>query len=274
MATNRSFRVVIFFVTSFLFSCCSSPQVGISSSPLIQPEKAISPETLISVLRERADKITTIKSSLSMTIQSRDIKQPKKMNGYIAISKPDKIRFKGFTFLGLELFDLAIMDDDFQLFIPSKNELYRGSREDVLNSPISMPLFPEDITLMFYSESYGSSHFKCREENDYYLLSLPWKDNGTLQRSKKMWIDKKNLTIVKMEIYSGQELETRYNFYHYKLIGENFFPYRIEIERVKDESCIKVQVSSIEINHAIDPEAFTIPTDAIKSIKPWGKTNN
>ena len=271
MAPNELFKIVTIAVTSCLLYCCTSQPVNISQSPLHQLKKKVDPDTIVGVLRERAEKITTIKSTLSMSIQNRHLKQSKKIKGFIAICKPGRIRFKGFTFLGMELFDLVIKDNHFQLFLPGKNELYQGNREDVYNSTIALPLLPDDITSIFYSDMYDSPHLDCWEENDYYLLSLPQEEDGAPLRSKKLWLEKKNLTIVTMEIYNGDELDTKYSFDNYKLIGENYFPYTVEIERLKDGSLIRVSVNSIEVNHNINPEAFIINADTIKSIKAFGE---
>jgi outer membrane lipoprotein-sorting protein len=271
MARNKSFRIAVVTIICCLLYCCTSQQITIPPSSLHPSNKEISPDEVISVLQKRAEKITTVKSTLSMTIQSKELAQPKKLKGFIAVRKPGVIRFKGFTFLGLTLFDLVIGDNDFQLFLPSKNELYQGNREDAYNSPISLPLLPDDITSIFYSDLYESPHLHCWEEEDYYLLSSARGGETTPLRSKKLWIEKGQLTIVTMEVYNRGELDTRYSFDNYKLVGENYFPYAVEIERVTDGSFIKIAIDTIELNHPIDPEAFRINADTIKSINTLGK---
>lgn len=271
MARNKSFGVAVAISICCLLYCCSSQHITIPASSLHSPKKEILPDEVINVLRKRTGKVTTIKSSLSMTIQNKKLTQPKKLKGFIAIHKPGVIRFKGFTFFGLKLFDLVIRDNDFQLFLPSKNELYQGNREEVGNSPISLPLLPDDITSIFYSDMYESPYLHCWEEEDYYLLSSVKGVDITPLRGKKLWIEKGQLTIVAMEVYNRGTLDTRYSFDNYKLIGESYFPYSVEIERLADGSFVKIAIDTVELNHPIEPEAFRINADTIKSINTLGK---
>ena len=260
MVTDKLLRIVIIVITSCLLPCCTSSITPISHYPNISLDK------VIPVLKERAKKIKTIEATLTITIHNQNLEGPRKLKGFIAIRKPGTIRFKGFVSFGLEVFDLIISNNDFQLFLPTKNELHQGNLEDAHDTLTTLPLLPENIISVFDSTIFDSSQLSCQESEGLYLISLFPRSNDPSEKNKQLWFEKKQLKLTLMDIYSKGELDLRYTFNNHKCINENYFPYRVTITKVQEGTSINVTVNTIKVNYPIDSNAFRFNPDTTKSI--------
>ena len=272
MVHNEIIRSAILFLIGCLLSCCAlhrerTQPIFFDSSPNVPV-----PAPVIETLRKRANKISTIKSSVTMHVKYNALAKTEKLTGFIAIGGPGKVRFKGFTLLGLTLFDLAVRDGQMQLFLPGKDELYQGDLQAVYDSPLALPFLPCDISAIFYPAMYDSPKLQFREIEGYYILSVPDETIANSRRCRYLWIEKKQLLVRKMEIYSQDGLETVCNFDNYQLINENYFPFMIEIVRQPDRSRIRIAVNSIKVNDTIDSNAFYIDAKNVKKINKLGKS--
>ena len=271
MVQNEIIRSTITVLICCLLSCCAFQRVRTQPSLFDSPKNTIVPTTVVETLRVRAGRISTIKSSLTMLVKYKALAKPEKLRGFIAIGGPGKIRFKGFTLLGLTLFDLAVRNGRVQLFLPGRDELYQGDLKDVYDSPLALPFLPDDISTIFYPETYAVPSLQCRETEGYYIFRVPDEDITPSWRCRYLWIEKKQLTVHRMEIYTQHGLETVCSLGSYQLIDGNYFPFMIEIARQRDGTCIKIAVNSIKVNDTIDSNAFSIDAANIKSIKKLGK---
>ena len=206
-----------------------------------------------------------------MLVKYKTLAKPEKLTGFIAIGGPGKIRFKGFTLLGLTLFDIAIHNDRVQLFLPGRDELYQGDLKDVYDSPLALPFLPDDISTIFYPETYETPSLQCRDTEGYYIFRVPHEDIARSGRCRYLWIEKNQLTVHKIEIYTQHGIETVCTLDNYQQINGNYFPFMIEIDRQRDGSYIKIAVNSIKVNDIIDLKAFSIDAKNMKSIKKLGK---
>ncbi len=271
MAKNNILSTILLALTLSLLLNCSAKYPAVDNDTRHTFHDWISTPDLLSRLQERGDRIQTIKATLSMTIENRHIEHPRKMRGFVAISGSERLRLKGFGFLGIELFDLVIRDNIVELLIPPTGDLYMGTRQEAAESDMALPIDTEEMYAIFSAGIYSASHQNCRRQDDAYILTMPVNNNLMSNRSRKLWIDKTTLDIVRMQTFHNGIAETEYVLGSHRHVGENRLPFAVEIIRHSDDSHIMIKINSVQVNEEIDEAVFTIIRTGIQNSKQFQK---
>ncbi|MBI5182336.1 MAG: DUF4292 domain-containing protein [Nitrospirae bacterium] len=258
----------MFFFLVFLFSCAPK---AVKPTELIQPQEANLSE-LISILEKRDSDIKTIRSLVRVEAKNKAIESAPSFDAVLLMEKPNNIRFQGLSPFGVSIFDFVSTDGQMKVFLPTKNMMIVGPVELLNKIPESkMPMRFND-----FFEGLGTSAAYLKKPNitvlaeklpDYYIVYVAEKENGSRGErpfaptilKKKIWFDRRGLKVVREELFGKNgEKEMEILFDAYKKTNDISFPMQIRINKLRDNSYLKINFKQIAFNSEIRPEDFKI----------------
>jgi outer membrane lipoprotein-sorting protein len=204
------------------------------------------------------------------------------VGGFILAAQPGKIRIIGQApVLAKNIFDMTSDGQVFRIFIPSKNKFLVGPTD--LERPASQPienLRPQHVLdALFWPELPAGAAVLFEEAEAaperYYVLTLVRGSGGALEIARKVWFDRADLRVSRVQIYGpGGRLDSDIAYSDWQPgaadgpsteagavsanTAEPFFPRRIHIRRPQEDYELTVSVTRLSLNGEISDDRFSL----------------
>ncbi len=289
--TEPGLRVFL-FLGALLFALFTTPACGVKQTTKVQVPQAILQaktagfDELLSIIRG-ADKIQSLAcNDMRLTLtSSKKIENGeweekyRTVKGYILLKRPDA------THLVLlipitqsKLVDVLSVGDNFTVWNPRKNELYKGlnsAKELIADDPsgpkeFSIPIrgnhifeaiFPQSISL----NSPGVWVSKDEQKDDrsrYYILTFA--KEGThprLHTIRKIWIERAGLTIARQQVYAEEgQIVSDITYSDPIQVDGVSMPQQMHIDRPMDGYTLDLSFKNWRINPDLPEDAFQLQT--------------
>lgn len=226
---------------------------------------------LVQQLRNADEQIKTITATVNMepstgSVLQGHVEQFTEVTGYILLRKPDMIRLIGlYPVVRNRAFDMVSNGHDFKLYIPAKNQFIIGLNQ------ISQPslkklenLRPQHIfeALIVSPPADGERPILENDTDELhadYILHTITEQGGQFLLSRSITFDRVNLRVTRQEIFdaSGDIIsDTRYD--EYQNVHGIPIPKVFVVMRPKDEYGVKITVTKVELNTAMDDTKFAL----------------
>jgi len=298
LRSRRSIWMVSLAALALFASGCS-----VSKKTVVKPGEAPGPlmtatkAELLERYSLQAEAVKSLNATVSMKLTAGSaysgvIEQYHEVNGFILASKPASIRVIGQApVVGKNIFDMVSDGTTFHIFIPSKNKFLEGKAD--LERPAKKPienLRPQHLVdALLWSPIRTETPVLFEEANEasgrYYVLTVlrrvgsgshqsgspPVVEPSHLEITKKIWFDRSDLNVVRLESYVN-EPEGRVNSdvrcSDWELAGDSRYPRRIAISRPGDDYNLEITIKKIALNETIASERFVLQqptgTDLVK----------
>ena len=170
-----------------------------------------------------------------------------------------------------DIFDMASDGREFQLYVPSKQKFIVGSTgmspspnnslENLRPQHIVEALLLEPVNTA--QDQYFIEEAEERAQRFYVVNILASCSGGRLSLKRKVWFDRSNLAIVRVETYGAQgryQEDIHYSFY--QDFGGVHFPRRIDISRPDEDYSLSLTLETATFNQDIPASKFTLKQPA------------
>jgi outer membrane lipoprotein-sorting protein len=264
-----------------LSGCAVKQTTVIQPFAVPAPPREATLDELIANLNSQADDIRTLQAKVDLetttgSVYSGVINEYHDVQGYILIQKPSLIRIIGQApVVGTNIFDMVSDADEFRLYIPSKEKfivgktsLHRASEnklenlrpQHILDAMLVPAISPQDHCYLEEAEE-GTS----KSERRYYIVSvLGIEPNGTLELKRKIWFDRSDLEMARLQLYEpgGRHVEDAQYSGYLNFEGIRY-PTRILVKRPIEDYQLAITIVNIPtIDQPIDPAKFTLQKPA------------
>jgi outer membrane lipoprotein-sorting protein len=236
---------------------------------------------LIAAYNAQASAVKTINATVRMTpvagsAYSGVIQEYHEVGGFILMARPEMIRIIGQApLVAKNIFDMVSDGRTFRIFIPSKNQFLVGSTslERAAKSPIEN-LRPQHILEGFFWPELPSGAPVLFEQFDalpdhYYVLTLLRKAGAELEIDRKIWFDRGDLHIARMQIYGpAGRLDADIDYSDWEPTGDAtagapvLFPRQVVLRRPQQDYQLTVTITKLTLNAAVPAERFELAQPA------------
>ena len=197
------------------------------------------------------------------------IKEYQNVHGFILMKKPSMIRIIGQApVVKTEIFDMVSDGQQFRVSIPPKNKFivgdnnYHGSVQRPLEN-----LRPSHILEALLISPIAETREKFFNEETltptgqhFYVLNIVEPDgSGELNLKRKVWFDRADLGISRVQIYGpgGAQVED-VNYADYRDFQGIRYPAQITLNRPDEGYALTITVEKATFNQPIPPEKFVL----------------
>jgi hypothetical protein len=237
------------------------------------PAREASPADLVARVNAQSNAIQTLVATVDMeptagSVYSGVIKEYRDVRGFVLLQKPATIRIVGQApIVRTTIFDMVSDGREFRLSIPpkqkflvGKNDLRRVAKNSLEN------LRPQHIleALLVPSIDAGSEKYFIEEAAEgarrYYVVTLlELREGGELALKRKVWIDRSDLNVARLQLYGpqGAYLEDVLYSGYQDFQGVNY-PTRIEIARPAEDYRLALTIEKATFNQPLAPDKFVL----------------
>jgi outer membrane lipoprotein-sorting protein len=279
----------IYFAALALFcavaaGCAVSRRHAVSPAEL-RPALDASQAQLVAAYNAQARSVSSLNATVRMSpvagsAYSGVIEQYHDVGGFILATRPTMIRVIGQApVVAKDVFDMVSDGRVFRIFIPSKNAFLVGST--ALERPSKKPienLRPQHILDALFWPELPQNEPVLFEEADasparYYVLTLLHRSDSGLEISRKIWFDRADLRISRIEIYGpAGRLDADIAYSQWQsgtgtgaaagasaATAGPWFPREIHITRPQEDYQLALAITKLTLNSEIGSERFTLP---------------
>jgi outer membrane lipoprotein-sorting protein len=293
----RACLATLLLVLMGMGSGCVKRTVKVPVSARVREAKTASLEELLSRLDRYAKQIVSLSSpSVRVTftsgrLDSGQLQEYRSAPAYILLKRPDMIRLNVQNPLTkTTIVELVSRGEEFCVWYPRENKFFTG-RNDVKEFEVEgQPGFTARPIHLFEAILPGnvapdssSERIAMAEEQDastkYYVLSLYRETGGPrMIPVRRLWIDRSNLAIARMETFSEDGAKTSIIDYSGFVETEGFIlPLSVRIERPVDRYLLSMQIKAWRVNPDLPDTAFVLkpPEGAQRvALKERGRSQN
>jgi outer membrane lipoprotein-sorting protein len=274
-------RLIVALVVLASSGCAVKQTTVIQPFAVPAPPREATLDELIANINSQASDVRTLQAKIDLeattgSVYSGVIEEYHDVQGYILIERPSLIRVIGqVPVVGTNIFDMVSDANEFRLYIPSKSKFIVGTTslrrnsenklenlrpEHILDAMLVPPISTRDHCYLEEAESDTG-----RNERRYYIVSvLGTRPDGNLELKRKIWFDRSNLEMVRVQLYDpgGRHVED-VQYSNYQNFGGTRYPTRILVRRpVEDYQLAITVVNAPTLNQPIDPAKFTLQKPA------------
>jgi outer membrane lipoprotein-sorting protein len=193
--------------------------------------------------------------------------------GFILAERPATVRVIGQApVVAKNIFDMVSNGKTFRIYIPSKNtflvgatSLTRASKKPIEN------LRPQHIVeALFWPELADSAsvlfeQFNADPKRYYILTVLRPADDRKLEIARKIWFDRVDLRVCRVQIYGAAgRLDSDIAYSDWQPLGavRTQFPRDIHIWRPQDDYKLEIRLTKLSVNEAISADRFELDQPA------------
>ncbi len=232
----------------------------------------------------QAKAVRTINATVKMTpvagsAYSGVIQEYHEVGGFILMARPEFIRIIGQApLVPKNIFDMVSDGKTFHIFIPSKNQFLVGSTtlERAAKSPIEN-LRPQHILDAFFWPELPTGAPVLFEQFDalpehYYVLTLLRGAGKDVEIDRKIWFDRADLHISRVEIYGpAGRLDADIAYSDWQPVGDTTagsvdaaltFPRAVVIRRPQQDYQLTVAVTKLVLNGDVPTDRFNLAQPA------------
>ena len=213
------------------------------------------------------------------------IEQYHDVGGFILATRPAMIRIIGQApVVSTDIFDMVSDSETFRIFIPSKNKFLVGSTK--LDRPTKNPienLRPQHILdALFWPELRDDTPVLFEQFDAsparYYVLTLTRASGAGLEINRKIWFDRSNLRVSRIEIFGpGGRLDSDISYSDWQTStdstasqapatgaasAEILFPREIVVTRPQQDYQLSISILKIALNGDIPADRFVLEQPA------------
>ncbi len=272
---------------------CAVSQKHIVAPAQLRPSLEATQAQLVAAYNDQARFVSSVNATVRMSpvagsASSGVIEQYHDVGGFILASRPEMIRVIGQApVVAKNVFDMVSDGRVFRIFIPSKNTFLVGSTnlERPSNKPIEN-LRPQHILdAFFWPELPANDPVLFEQANEaparYYILTLLRRTDSGLEVARKVWFDRTDLHISRIELYgSGGKLDSDIAYSQWQTDtatgtgaagNARPFPRQIVITRPQDDYQLALSISKLTLNSNIPSDRFTLAQPPGTELVPVGE---
>jgi outer membrane lipoprotein-sorting protein len=272
-----------------LLCCALGGCVAISRKHAVPPAEIRTARTanepeLLAAYNKQATYVRTINATVTLSPVAGSaytgvIEEYHDVGGFILAARPAMIRVIGQApVVSKDVFDMVSDGQTFRIFIPSKNSFLIGSTalerpsknpienlrpQHILDALFWVPMAP-DAPVLF--EEFDASPAR------FYVLTLLRNSEAGLEISRKIWFDRLDLRITRIQIYgSGGRLDSDISYSDWQramdvppsgvsasAASEAYFPWDIRISRPQQDYQLNLSITKLTLNAEIPPDRFNL----------------
>lgn len=253
--------------------CAVRRTTRIQASQLPPPAREASIEELVARLNARSEAIRTLTATVDLeptagSVYSGVIKEYRDVKGFILVEKPAMIRMIGQApVVRTNIFDMVSDGEEFRLYIPPKQKFIVGKTafrrpaknalenlrpQHILDALLIPSIDPARDQVVQEEAEEGARRF-------YVLTVLESGGEATLRIKRKVWFDRSNLEITRLQLYGarGVYLENVQYADSRDFQGVHY-PTRIQVSRPIEDYRLTITVLKATFNEPIAPEKFDL----------------
>ena len=285
MRIFRAFSVAAVFAAVGLTGCFRTTEI-VQRTQAPDIYRSTSVENLERIISDRDASIKTLTASVLLTASTGGGKEGKvvtytSFKGYIFVRKPRDLRvIMQLPVIGSRALDMVSNGETFKLVhatgghgdvwiqgsntvtTPSKNGL-ENLRPPVFFDSLLVPgVSPDEFVSLSESTRVlapQSKHQPAIEEPDYDLAVLKKNEGNTLHLERLVHFSRVTLLPFEQDIYNDKgEVVTVATYDKYQEFNGIQFPMQIDIKRPLDEYTLKLQVTKLALNQALENDQFEL----------------
>ena len=259
--------------------CAVRRTTRIPSAQLPPPAREASLAELVHQSNAQSEAIRTFSATVDLeptagSVYSGVIKEYHDVKGFILVERPAMIRMIGQApIVRTNIFDMVSDGREFRLSIPPKRKFIVGKSDfkrpaknalenlrpqHILEALLIPATYPESDKLVLEEAEEAGQRF-------YVLTVLGTDEKGDLRLKRKVWFDRANLQISRLQLYTegGVYLEDVW-YSGYQDFGGIQYPAHIQVTRPVEDYRLTINILKATFNQAIDPSKFELqkPEDA------------
>ncbi len=267
-------------IASALLAGCAVSHKHIVAPSEIRPMLEATQVQLVASYNAQAAAVKTVNAGVRMTpvagsAYSGVIQEYHEVGGFVLIARPALIRIIGQApLVAKDIFDMVSDGQTFRIFIPSKNQFLVGSNalDRAAKSPIEN-LRPQHILEAFFWPELPAGAPVLFEQFDalpehYYVLTLLRGAGANLEIDRKIWFDRADLRIARVQIYgpAGRlDADLAYSDWQ-PATGDSvaagtaegvLFPRRVVIRRPQQDYQLTVVITKLTLNAEISADRLS-----------------
>jgi outer membrane lipoprotein-sorting protein len=271
-----------------LAGCAASENHAVSPTT-IRPQLTADQTFLVDAYNRQANAVRTLNASVQMSpttgsAYSGVIHQYHQVSGFVLAARPALIRVIGqVPVVSTNIFDMVSDGQTFRIFIPSKNEFLVGPTqlERATKNPIEN-LRPQHLLDAFFWAPVPAGEPVVLEQVDapaarYYALSILRGSAPNLEITRKIWFDRSDLHISKVQIYGpGGRLDSDISYADWQDVpaasaqdngaaasdkpaaNPLTFPRTFRIARPQQDYQLSLVISKLAVNSEIPADRFSL----------------
>ena len=276
---RRWFGLTLLSVLLATSGCAVRRTTKVPSAQLSPPAREASLAELVHQINAQSEAIRTFSATVDLeptagSVYSGVIKEYHDVKGFILVERPAMIRMIGQApIVRTSIFDMVSDGREFRLSIPPKRKFIVGKTDFKRPAKNALEnLRPQHIleALLIPATDPASEKLVLEEAEEggrryYVLMVLGSDESGGLTLKRKVWFDRSNLEIARLQLYAqgGAYLEDVW-YSGYQDFGGVQYPTHIQIARPVEDYRLAINILKATFNEPIDPEKFELrkPQDA------------
>lgn len=258
-------------------SCAISHIRHIAKSQVPPPPRVASVTQLIADINSQSAAVQTLSATVDLepstgSIYSGAIKQYHDVRGFVLAKRPGFIRMVGQApVVRTDIFDMASDGQQFSVYIPSQSKFYTGLTSLPENSKNALEnLRPQHVVEALLlqpidpaKECYFPEEIEEGTEQDYVITELADCAAGRVNLKRKIWFDRSNLEISRVELYGPQGAFVEdVHYTAYQDFNGVRYPSSITINRPTEDYSLVVHVLDAKFNQPVPLSKFTLKKPA------------
>jgi outer membrane lipoprotein-sorting protein len=272
------------WLAPLLTSGCAIKNTRTVAKQEIRPQLEANEEQLIASYNQQALAVRSIQATVYLVPSTGSeysgvIENYHDVPGFILAERPSTVRVIGQApVIATNIFDMVSDGEMFRIYIPSKNtflvgatSLVRGSKKPIEN------LRPQHIVDgLFWPEMQSDSNvlfeqFDADPSRFYILTLLRTVNGGKLELARKIWFDRVDLHVSRIELYGpGGRLDSDITYSDWQPVapagastqGESttriIYPRSMHIWRPQDDYKLEIRITKLTVNEPISADRFNL----------------
>jgi outer membrane lipoprotein-sorting protein len=212
----RTARAASLLLIALAAGCAVKKTTHIAPAQQLAPARTATKAELLTAYNKQVKSIESLNATVNLVLTAGSeysgvIQQYHDVNAFILAQRPASIRMIGQApVIAKDVFDMTSDGKTFRIFIPSQNKFLTGS--DTLVRAAAKPienLRPQHVLdALFWPEIPEGAPLLIEEfeasPNRYYILTLLRRADAGPEIERKIWFDRTNLSIARVQIYGPE----------------------------------------------------------------------
>lgn len=234
---------------------------------------------LIEKARQTSKSIHALKLRVSYKLIGRNpetgkVKEWRESDGFILLRKPADIRVRVQVFQ-VTAIDMVSDGREFSIDVPRKNTFIRGLNHQPPRKDVPVNVRPQHIFEALALEAFEGADpsLISLEEHDqdgrkFYILSCNrWASGGSLALKRKIWFDRVDLNVVRLQAYApGGRLESEIRYSDFRNVDGQVYPALVRFERPQEAYRMTIRAQKIEVNPNLAASAFVLKKSPVRQV--------